>query len=89
MFGSRAPFWVRSVRRRPVAVVILFALAALATVVSVLASMLLRAVQQTALDEALDGAGVRGTSVAASADYDIAQEQMTAEDALFVAMSEP
>lgn len=41
MFGGRAPFWVRSVRRRPVAVVILFALAALATVVSVLAPMLL------------------------------------------------
>lgn len=88
MRGSRAPFWMRSIRRRPAAVVVLTALAALATVVSVLAPMLLRAVQQTALDEALDHAGVRGTSIAASADYDLAQEQPAAEEALFVTMSE-
>ncbi|NII42650.1 hypothetical protein E9228_003324 [Curtobacterium flaccumfaciens] len=75
MHRNRAPFWIRSIRRRPAAVVVLSALAALATVVSVLAPMLLRAVQQTALDEALDHAGVPGTSIAASADYDVAQEQ--------------
>jgi hypothetical protein len=88
MHRNRAPFWIRSIRRRPAAVVVLTVLAALATVVSVLAPMLLRAVQQTALDEALDHAGVPGTSIAASADYDVAQEQPAAEEALFVTMSE-
>lgn len=61
-------FWSRSVRRRPSAAVVLALLALVATVVSVLAPLLLRAVEQTTLDDALDGAGVTGTSIAASAE---------------------
>ena len=68
MGRSTGPFWLRSIRRRPVAVVVLAALAALATAVSVLAPLLLRAVEQTALSEALSAGGLSHTAVTASAE---------------------
>jgi putative ABC transport system permease protein len=64
------PFWARSVRRRPAAAVVLALLALVATVVSVLAPLLLRAVEQAALDDAVARAGVAGTSIAASAEIE-------------------
>lgn len=70
MGTGRAPFWSRSVRRRPAAAVVLAVLALLATVVSVIAPLLLRAVEQATLDDAVARAGVRGTSIAASAEIE-------------------
>lgn len=61
-------FWSRSVRRRPAAALVLALLALVATVVSVIAPLMLRAVEQADLDDALDRAGVTGTSIAASAE---------------------
>ena len=70
MGRGSAPFWARSVRRRPAAAVVLALLALVATVVSVIAPLLLRAVEQSTLDDALAHAGVRGTSIAASAEIE-------------------
>ncbi|MBT1598186.1 hypothetical protein [Curtobacterium flaccumfaciens] len=50
--------------------------------------MLLRAIEQTSLDETLNDADIRRTSIAASAAFNIAQQQPVAEDPLFVAMSD-
>ncbi len=70
MGRATLPFWLRSARRRPAAAVVLALLAVVTTVVSVLAPMLLRAVEQAALDDAVTQAGVRGTSIAASAEIE-------------------
>lgn len=69
--GSGTPFWVRSVRRRPAASVVLTVLAVITTIVSVLAPLMLRAVEQATLDDALARGGVRETSIAASADIEV------------------
>lgn len=63
--------WSRSVRRRPAAAVVLAALALVSTVVSVIAPLLLRAVEQASLDDALRGAGLARTSIAASAEIPV------------------
>jgi hypothetical protein len=69
--GSGTPFWVRSIRRRPAASVVLTVLAVITTIVSVLAPLLLRAVEQATLDDALARGGVRSTSIAAAADIEV------------------
>ncbi|MFJ3378832.1 FtsX-like permease family protein [Curtobacterium sp. NPDC090217] len=61
-------FWSRSIRRRPAAATVLALLALVATVVSVLAPLLLRAVEQANLDATIRDAGLGGTSIAASAE---------------------
>ena len=63
-----APFWLRSVARRPAAFVSLFVLSALAVGVSVLAPTLLRSVQEVTLAEAAAHAGAADTAIVASAD---------------------
>lgn len=61
-------FWSRSIRRRPAAATVLALLALVATVVSVLAPLLLRAVEQANLDATIRDAGIGRTSIAASAE---------------------
>jgi hypothetical protein len=63
----RGTFWTRSVRRRPAAFSCLVALSAIAMLVSVLAPMLFRAVQQVTLAEAVQNAGRDGTALVAQA----------------------
>jgi putative ABC transport system permease protein len=63
-----APFWLRSIGRRPAAFVSLFVLSALAVGVSVLAPTLLRSVQEVSLAEAAAHAGAADTAIIASAD---------------------
>jgi hypothetical protein len=65
LVGVSGPFWFRSVRRRPAAFVALVALSALALVVSVLAPILFRAVQQVTLAEAVRNAGRDTTALVA------------------------
>ncbi|OEI70248.1 FtsX-like permease family protein [Curtobacterium sp. ER1/6] len=71
MARRRAPFWARSIRRRPAAASVLAVLALVATVVSVLAPLLLRAAEQATLDDAVRGADPQAVSVAASAEVEI------------------
>lgn len=68
MAGRRVPLWVRSVRLRPAVAVSLFLLAATAVTVSVLAPLLLRAVQQSSVADAVASAKVSDTQIAVSAD---------------------
>ncbi|KQO62720.1 FtsX-like permease family protein [Curtobacterium sp. Leaf261] len=69
----RGTFWTRSVRRRPAAFACLVALSAIAMIVSVLAPMLFRAVQQVTLAEAVQNAGPDGTALVAQASTQAAQ----------------
>jgi hypothetical protein len=68
MPAGRSVFWVSSVRRRPASFVWLFALCAIAMVLSVLAPLLVRAVDEVTLAQALQRAGIERTAIAAAAD---------------------
>lgn len=64
---TRAPFWARSVARRPAAFFCLLLLSLISVAVSVLVPVSLRSVQQVALAEAVSEAGDATTSVVAEA----------------------
>jgi hypothetical protein len=65
--GGRA-FWLSSVRRRPASFVWLLSLSAIAMVLSVLAPMLVRSLDQVALSQAVQQAGRYHTAMVATTD---------------------
>jgi hypothetical protein len=68
MPSDRSPFWIRSVRRRPASFIWLLSLSAIAMVLSVLAPMLVRAVDQVTLAQAVEQAGPNNTAMIAASD---------------------
>lgn len=60
------PLWLRSIQRRPHTVVLLFVLASMVVMTSVLGPLLVRAVHQSALSDALAGGGLAGRSISVS-----------------------
>lgn len=78
------PAWSKSVRRRPAGAVALVVLSALAVLISVLAPMLLRAVQQQDLAEATSRAHVDSMSVVVISDGDGDSVRVVTRNALDV-----
>lgn len=68
MTGSA--LWMRSLRSRPLIAVLLFGLSAAAVLTSALGPLLVRAVHQSSLADAIASAGAAGTSVVASVDLE-------------------
>ena len=62
--------WLRSVRQRPSSAVLLCLLSSVAVMTSMLGPLLVRAVDQAALTDALDDAGLAGTSLTISSDLE-------------------
>ncbi len=60
------PLWLRSVQRRPHTAVLLCLLSAVAVMTSMLGPLFVRSVQQSTLTDALEAAGLPGTSIAVS-----------------------
>ncbi|NNC12055.1 hypothetical protein HII28_09195 [Planctomonas sp. JC2975] len=65
---GRSVFWIGSVRRRPASFVWLLALSTIAMVVSVLAPMLVRAVDEATLAQTVQRAGAGRTAIVAASD---------------------
>jgi hypothetical protein len=68
MPAGRSVFWVSSVQRRPASFVWLLTLSAIAMVLSVLAPLLVRAVDEVTLAQAVHRAGIERTAIVAAAD---------------------
>lgn len=66
-----APLWVRAVRSRPSASLLLFALSTVAVLTAVLGPLLIRAVRQSTLQDAVAAGGVDRTSISVSADLPV------------------
>ena len=60
------PLWLRSVQRRPHTAVLLCLLSTVAVLTSMLGPLLVRAVHQSTLTDALDAGGLTGTSISVS-----------------------
>ncbi|MET0695646.1 MAG: FtsX-like permease family protein, partial [Propionibacteriaceae bacterium] len=63
-----APLWLRSVQRRPHTAILLCLLSAVAVLTSMLGPLLVRAVHQSTLTDALEAGGLNGTSITVSGD---------------------
>ncbi|MBP2415349.1 FtsX-like permease family protein [Microlunatus capsulatus] len=74
------PLWLRSVQRRPHIAVLLCLLSAVAVMTSVLGPLLVRAVQQSTLSDALEASGLPGTSISVSGDAGADDPWLSVED---------
>lgn len=81
---ARLPLWLRSIRQRPHTVILLCLLSATAVITSMLGPVMVRAVHQSTLTDAVDSAGLGGTTVSVSGDvaagtpYDVIRGPATA-----------
>lgn len=81
------PLWLRSVRRRPQTVLLLWLLSTVAVMTAVLGPLLVRAVDQSTLSAALDDGGLDGSSLTISSEAGAGQSQDEARVPIDDAMS--
>jgi hypothetical protein len=79
--------WLRSVRERPHSAVLLCLLSAAAVMTSMLGPLLVRAVDQAALADALDDAGLAGRSLTVSSDLEAGEPYDNARGPVLEALS--